>query len=327
MINGQKKIAAIAGIALIGVVVVSALIKKGYHNYFRHKAGRVREIFQNNKAYDILYLGSSRMHNAINPQIIDSVTGFKSYNAGVEGGNMFEFKMTFDGYLVNHPPPSVMILSIDAKSFDIKKDIFFPPQYFECLDNPVVYNGMSLQKDYNTFLIRYLPFSRIIYYDDFTKIKAVSGLLGANEMKQLNSFEYNGFLSNGNACIDTSIELKQPSVSFSFQKDAVNWLQQIITKCKREKIELLITFSPEYRYVSQQSVENFPFFSKLLDSMATVNGLPVYRDDSLELCRYPCNFANPTHLNTRGAAVYSAVIAQRISNLVQSKAIRSFWHI
>lgn len=90
----------------------------------------------------------------------------------------------------------------------------------------------------------------------------MSGLLGANEMKQLNSFEYNGFLSNGNACIDTSIELKQPSVSFSFQKDAVNWLQQIITKCKREKIELLITFSPEYRYVSQQSVENFPFFFK-----------------------------------------------------------------
>lgn len=325
--NAYKKITAIAVIALVAVVVISGFIKKGYKNYFQHKAGRVREIFLNNGAYDVLYLGSSRMHNAVNPRITDSVTGLRSYNAGVEGGNMFEFKMTFEGYLVNHPPPSVMLLSIDAKSFDIKKDIFFPPQYFECLDNPVVYSGMDRQKDYNTFLIRHLPFSGIIYYDDFTKIKAASGLFGENEMKQLHSFEYNGFLSNGNECIDTSAELKQAYTSFLFQKDAINWLQQIINRCKEEKIHLLITFSPEYRYISRQSVKNFPAFSKLLDSVSFANRLHVYRDDSLELCRNPCNFANPTHLNTQGAAVYSAVIAQRIRNLIQSKSIRSSPHI
>jgi hypothetical protein len=89
--------------------------------------------------------------------------------------------------------------------------------------------------------------------------------------------------------------LTQSSVSFSFKKDAGNWLQQIIDRCKKEKIQLHITFSPDYRHISRQSVNNFPSFSKFLDRIGAVNGLPVYRDDSLDLCRYPCNFSNPTH--------------------------------
>jgi hypothetical protein len=294
------------------IIIFSAYIEKGNEKYHRHKFKRIHEIFAGNQGYDVLYIGSSRIHNAINPAIVDSITGLRSYNAGVEGGTMFEFKMTFDGYLIHHPAPGLLILAIDAKSFDIKRNIFYPPQYFHDLDNPVVSSSLGFKHNYELFFLKYFSFMRMLYYDDYTKVKAISGLMGQNEMQQLHSFEYNGFLSNGDDCIDSLNSKPYPVFTFQFQRDAVEWLQSIIDSCKKRNIRLLLTYAPEYKFKYQQAVNNFFSFRHLLDSMSLNNGISLFHDDSLRLCNWAGNFANPTHLNTQGSALYSVEIAKRV---------------
>jgi hypothetical protein len=231
----------------------------------------------------------------------------------VEGGTMFEFKMTLDGYLVHHPAPRILLLGIDAKSFDVKRNIFYPPQYFRVLDNPVIYNSLDFKYRYEPILLKNIPVSRLLYYDDHTKVKAMTGLTGHNEIQPFNNFEYNGFLSNGDACLDTVYYDHLPSLSFSFQHKAIEWLQDIIQTCRSSHINLWLTYAPEYKFKYQHSVTNFSSFSRLLDSISAAGRLALFHDDSLRLCSDACNFANPTHLNTQGASGYSVEIGNRIN--------------
>src|SRR5687767_14372588 len=100
---------------LAGLVVTFAftwLVSKGHKQYFRHSVAQVEEIYNDKDFYDIVYIGSSRTHTTINPAIVDSITGLRSYNAAVEGGNLYEFKMNFDGYLQSHPQPKMVVLTL-----------------------------------------------------------------------------------------------------------------------------------------------------------------------------------------------------------------------
>ena len=316
--NAYLKILCSLFIAVVAVFIFSSFLEKGNLKYHSHKFKRVHEIFSGSYPYDVVYIGSSRIHNAVNPRVVDSITGLKSYNAGVEGGTMFEFKMTLDGYLVHHHAPRILFLSVDAKSFDIKRNIFYPPQYFLEMDNPVVYSALGFKHTCEPFLVKHSSTSRLLYYDDYTKALALSGLIGKNEMQPLHAFEYNGFLSNGNQCVDSSSGIVYPALKFEFQQNAIRYLQDIIDTCKKKDITLLLLYSPEYRFGYQQSVTNFSAFSHLLNSMAGKNNVSLFHDDSLKLCADARNFANPTHLNTQGSTAYSCEIANRLKILVKT---------
>ncbi len=94
-------------------------INKGYRKFNM----KFTELFEGHTNHDVLFLGSSRVYYLINPKIIDSVCGVDSYNAGIDGGNLFEFKTSFDAYLQNHPSPRLVVLNIDLHSFT--KLVFF----------------------------------------------------------------------------------------------------------------------------------------------------------------------------------------------------------
>ena len=111
------------------------IIDQGLNKFYIHKEERLNEIFKNDTNHDILFIGSSRTHTTINPKIVDSICNSNSYNAGVEGGNLLEFKMTWDAYLENHPAPRVLVLTLDINSFDLSRKFFNYTQYFSYLNN------------------------------------------------------------------------------------------------------------------------------------------------------------------------------------------------
>jgi hypothetical protein len=175
----------------------------GYQNYYVHRESRLKEIFVSDTRYDIVFIGSSRTHTSINPEIVDSITGCSSYNAGVEGGNLLEFLMTFKGYLVHHPSPKLLVLTIDANSFSLQRKFFNYLQYFTVLENRVVDSTLS-SNGVNTFIPKYLPVMRLVKYDEMTRSQVINGLRGAKEL-QKNQFDYKGYLSNTDNCTDHKI--------------------------------------------------------------------------------------------------------------------------
>ena len=290
------------------------IIQAGERKYHVHKNKRIKEIFSDSATYDILFIGSSRTHTTIYPRIIDSITGLSSYNAGVEGGNLFEFKLTLDGFLVNHLPPRVLVLTLDGLSFDCTRKMFFPISYFDELENPVVAKSFKEQPGYSLFILKRLPFLRLIYYDDYVKNLALRGWEGQNELTQFGAFENKGFLSNGYGCVDTAKESNYKKMPLVFSEEGEQYLRSIIDTCNKRQIHLIFTYAPEYRYKLQRSFSNFPDF---LERVNRIKGnIPFYRDDHLPLCDNPCYFANLGHVNVPGAFEYSRILGNRIVNLL-----------
>jgi hypothetical protein len=303
----------------IGLTMVfNYFLQKGAGLYHVHRMERVNEIFHEHTAYDILFIGSSRTHISVYPRVIDSVTGMKSYNAGEDGAVIYEFKKRLDGFLVNHPAPAYVVLTLDATSLDSNKKLFFPLQYFDMTDNPVVSETLQELPGYKMCFIRDLPFMRVIYYDDYAKKRALSGWFHNTELNLTNRFRNNGFLSNGYACTDTVLSYASTSSPAVIQPDGLAFLRSIIDTCKAKKITLILTYAPEYRFRFQESISNFPVFTNTVKNIADNAGISFYRDDSLSICNDRCLFANYGHLNTPGAIEYSKILGKRILALSQN---------
>ena len=308
--NTYLKIVITLVLGIGASILFYKVIQKGFSGFHRHKVARVQEIFKDTAFNDVIYVGSSRTHTTIYPSVVDSITGMTSYNAGVEGGNLFEFKMTLEGYLASHPAPGLLVLTIDPKSFDLSRKIFFPIQYFDVVDNPAVRESFRELKDYKRFFIKHLPFLRVIYFDEITKIQSVKGLFGDNEFVQLNLFQDKGFLSNGYKCAEDSEYYKSESISITDEGRVK--LQEMIGICKTKGIDIMLVFAPEFDFKYQSIFSNFNEFIGVVDSFAKNNNIPFYRDDSLGMRSNRCYFANYGHVNTYGAIEYSKILGKRV---------------
>jgi hypothetical protein len=316
-----KALGRIAGIFLIGfglAVVMYQLVSGGLIRYSVHRYPRLKEIFVSNTAFDVIYIGSSRTHTTIYPRIVDSITGLSSYNAGMEGGALTEFKMAFDGYLLHHPSPEMIVLSIDPSSFDISRQIFDPTQYFPFIRKNKFIEKNLTRVDKKTILLKYMPFLGFIYMDDYIKNNAIKGWAGQTELEP-GQFDNKGFLSNGTKCIDTIKNITYTVKTIRFDMKAIVMLNTIIDTCKKRNIRLMLTYAPEYRHRNQEFFDNFGDFADSLNKIAVNNSLSFYRDDSLPLCNDPCLFANYGHTNIAGAIAYSKILGQRIKSLLLSK--------
>lgn len=293
-------------------------LNKGLVKYNNHSTIRLNEIFNSNTNYDILFIGSSRTHTGINPRIIDSICNASSYNAGVEGGNLLEFKMTYEAYLQNHPAPKVLVLSIDFSSFNLKRKFFNYTQYFPYLKNRVIDSTLN-HNGYNTTLQKFIPFISITDFDDYSKGNAVKGLTGKGG-KQIpdGEFQYKGYLSNSNKII-TAEDTGKMIHTIDFNKEAIQYLNDIIYLCNKNKTKPVFTYAPEYNFGIRKQFINCPEFFSLVEKTAQNNAIPFLRHDSLSICKNPKMFANTMHLNTLGAEEYSGILADQLNKLYFKK--------
>jgi hypothetical protein len=297
--------------------VTYTIMSKGLRKYNIHTTQRLTELFERNTNYNLLFIGSSRTHSNINPFMVDSICNMNSYNAGVEGGNLLEFKMTFDAYLENHPAPELLVLTLDLSSFDLSRKFFNYTQYFPFINNRIIDSTLS-KNGHNTWPIKIAPFLEFIDYDDFLKGNALKGITGAggNEIPP-GDFQYKGYLSNTNHAIIVSDTIQKVS-TLSISDTAINYLNQIIKKCKEKQIKTIFTYAPEYQKELQKHISNATEIFTLISKIANDNGIPYLRDDSLAICKDSKLFVNPGHLNTNGAAQYSSILGKKICNLYKN---------
>ena len=296
--------------------ILFMICDKSLTRFTNHKTERISEIFLNKTAFDMVFIGSSRTHTSINPFIIDSICGVNSYNAGVDGGNLYEFKLTFDGYLVNHPHPKYLILTLDLLSFDLRKRFFNYTQYFPYTKNHVIKEKLK-ENGYYPILFQLLPFLKLTIYDDYTRGNIVKGLMGATEIPP-GDFQYKGFLTNTDNYIS---EIQQASVTPTLTADISNEakgiLQSIIEVCKSKNIKLVFTYAPEYRHIFQNHYLNKEEVFNTINDIARIGKITFMRHDHLDMCQDNKLFAKVGHVNKPGADVYSRILAEQLKTLIK----------
>jgi hypothetical protein len=287
------------------------IISRGARKFNVHSYQKMEEIFENDTYYHIVFIGSSRTHTSIVPSVIDSITGYSTFNAGMDGAGFAEFKMIFEGYLLKHPAPKKIVLTLDVDSFDDIYKFFNYNLYLRFIKNKVVDTTLT-GNGYGTFYYKLFPFLRPMEMNDFEKRNAIAGFSGENEFFG-EAFDNKGYISNGDKCIYT-LDAVYDYEKYQINEKAVSMLNSIVQKCKEKQIELIFTYAPEYNYRLQKYALNFNEVISTIDSIAAENHLTFFRDDRLDMCREKCFFANYGHLNIAGANEYSVLLGRRLKD-------------
>lgn len=308
--NSTFRIALTFIIAMLVCTFSYSYYENMLSKYQVHNNERLTELLVKNTYYDVLFLGSSRTHFDINPSIIDSICHVSSYNAGIEGGDMYEFEMILKSYLLKHPPPKYLFLNIDMHSFTGDFKLFNYPLFYPYFNNNEIIKRYLLNNNYLSDAKIFLPFLRIADYDDNTKGLIIKSILGQIEISE-GEFQSKGYISN------TDVNILQATNTLSnstllVNSHKVDCLDSIIKICNESKIKLILTYLPEYLKLYQKATINRVEIFDIVEQRIKSNKLIFLRDDDIELCFNPKFFANITHLNKEGAIFYSNYLANNL---------------
>lgn len=311
--NYGLRLLVIALLIVAGAFGTKSLIYYGLNHYSDdHK--KFTELFRNNTSYDILMLGASRVRNHVNPAIIDSVTGYKSYNAGAEAANILEIKMILDAYLTAHPAPKLVVLNLDASTLDIHRQyIGFYPKYLEFKDIPPVAELLHKNR-VRVGLYRLLPFLETAEIDDYNRGNMLKVALGQRKLPP-GDFFYKGFESNTTVTMPPSEIPCGSMAKVAMEGEAIEAFEELIQTCKEQGMAMLFFYAPEYKRSNQKCISNFSGVMNYYDSVAARYSIPFVRHDTLALNDSGALFANVMHLNRKGAEVYSNFFAKQLSEL------------
>ncbi len=305
--NKYLRIIIILAISFLVLTLLNKAYQKGHVKYYQHETERINMLLNKEVNYDILFIGSSRMHVHYNIKVIDSVTKLTAYNFGVEGGNLLETNMWMQVYLQSHKAPRAIVLDLPVFAFDIERRPFFNPTiYFPYLSNDIIYGTIAGYKKIG--LYKYLPFLELMEVDDYNKFNALRGWGGSRE-ELASHFTYHGYADNGSNILKPSTNPPRDTSSYKISETGRKLLNEIIESCRKRNIKLILSYSPEY-YDTDYS-KRADFFS-YVSNTALKNDLAFFDYRTSRICHDSTLFANPGHLNKYGADIFSKDVAQKI---------------
>ncbi|HRO41276.1 MAG TPA: hypothetical protein PL009_00475 [Flavipsychrobacter sp.] len=287
-------------------------LKPCFDRYHTHINGKLTELFLNDTRHDILFIGSSKTHSNIHPGVIDSICSVNSFNAGLDGISLFEYKMILEAYLLRHPAPKMVVLSFDLHSFNGKSEFYDPVQYLPFVKNKVIDTTLS-NNGHPTTIFRIFPFLALTKYSDDQKlVEVIKSMLGKNDIA-LGDFEYKGYLSNSDSV------LSNPDFPIQAQNTTPNGLaffKDIIATCQEKSIQLVVIYPPEFEARIVRLTPNASAILSTIHQISEANNISFFRHDSLQLRNDVTNFRNTGHLNKKGAVVYSQILATQLKELI-----------
>lgn len=267
---------------------------------------------------EVLFLGSSRMLNHIDPRIIDSVCRMDSYNLGLDGVNITEMRMLLKVCIEVGKVPKFLVVNLDPSSFDATDPVWsFPDLLSYAEKDTVVYHAMADGQDVFACKWKY-PFYRlqkVMSLNDGLKFQALykRGTALRTEMRDENepaSYHYKGFRAVYAGYSDTYVnpfEVKSEEKGFEMLRDMVRL-------CRQEGIRLVLVTAPMYRDYKATFLNAGTVLDRVRE--AAVRGGVSYFDlidDSLAARRE--NFFNFVHLNGWAAERYSLEVANILNGL------------
>jgi hypothetical protein len=285
------------------------LLKTGLRKYNQDAYKRFDVLFTDTAAYDILFIGSSRTHSGINPLIVDSITKLKSYNAGVDGANIYECKTIMQAFFQNHQPPNCIVLNVDFFSFNTQQPLFNYTSYLPYVKNKIIDSVLTENSQYN-IMQRAVPFLLTTQFNDDSKIKAAQGFFGKTDISK-NTISYKGYQALPDKYIQNDSIVLIPDVA-KIDKRGEKCLDEIINLCRQKKVKLIFVYPPEYKKMWQNHVSNAGDVFTYVTTAAQLNNISFYRYDTLPFNKNNRLFYNVRHLNNKGASLFSQVIAKDI---------------
>jgi hypothetical protein len=267
----------------------------------------------------VLVLGSSRAQFHIMPAVLTKKLGLTSYNAGHKGQDFLYAVMLYDLWKRRHPPPKILVLTIDIESMipretEVNTAQIVAPYLDESpLVREILYSGTPFKRF--EYMSRTYRFNGVVLslakhafhrpppnYDGFA---VTDGTLDPRETGVLNALDQDR----------TAIEMAH--VPFSPQKR--EYLRALAEETAINGTRFYLVHTPIFR---QNEVAHLLWVDKLQSTLA---GMPGVQFVDLCITTHPQLFSQPqlyrnlNHLNQAGAEILTALLAEEI----KKRAVRS----
>jgi hypothetical protein len=282
-------------------VITSGLRKTEISNYQVWN-----DIYASKIHSDVIIMGSSRAWEQYNPRILDSIVGLNFYNLGFNG-QWIDYQINrYNAYRRHNPKPKFIIQNIDFLTLRITNSVYAKEQFFPYLfDDSLVSVVEKIQKiswlDKNVPFIRYFGYHYVIQ-DGVLSYFGKKNFAGGGLYKGYRGedLQYDGS------------ELKKIDTLFCEREPAaIKMFDDFLYRCQLEGIKVILVSAPIYS-AAKRKIFNLSGFNSLVADMTRKHNLQLLDYVNDPISNDSTFFYDSTHLNKKGAGIFSAKLANDI---------------
>ena len=269
------------------------------------------DIFDKKINADIAVYGSSRAWVHFNTNLITDSLGIESYNFGIDGHDFWLQYFRHETYLKNNPPPKVIIISVDYLSLQKRKDLYNYNQFLPYMlwnENLMNYTSEYIgfqDRDFKIPLWRYMGKTDLLAY--------AIRLLFQEPCTQKRERGYEGMELKWNDDLKKA-KRKMGSYKITLHQESIELFDKFLGECKNNDIKVLMVYAPIY-FEGIEYIENNEEILKVYKSFADKYELSFLDYTKNEICYDKSYFYNASHLNKKGANLFTNQLIQDLKNL------------
>ncbi len=284
--------------------------EQGYYNTYK-------TAFLNSNAFDVVFLGSSRVQMHYNTKIFDSITGSNSFNLSLAGASPKVAYYALKVYLSKSKTPTVIVYDIDYHNLNNEsKEVKDFNNYFPFLKDEVFRNEFC-KIDARFKWFHYLPFYSLPYTGFRNLSTGLHGLL--NTPNRTDSLFYKGyFKENTRKPLDVTF-----SKASNIKIDPIEYayLDSLCQLGRAKNIEMFFCSSPIFAGGKLDVVNKAELLNSVFKLVQSYNY--NYTDlSSLSFCDQRELFVDHFHMNYKGARLFTLKMSELYSNNLVKKALK-----
>lgn len=253
---------------------------------------------------DLLIMGSSRAWVQYSPSILDSILQINTYNMGIDGSGLNRQIIRYEVY--NHyqaKKPKYIVLNVDHFSANEWSYGYEREQFFPYMWSPYMRKVIS-KVEPMSWGERYIPVYRYTTY---------KGLYNVVHEKPWDAMTYKGYLGHDRTWNAAAYE-ELTAFHFNADERVMAMFDQFLKERRAEGIQVIFCYAPIYIGFTNK-VENLQDFFDFYKNKAEEYDIPILNYTYSEWSMDTIYFYNASHLNRRGAELFSTQLAHDLDSL------------
>lgn len=287
---------------LVVLIVADGVITYLYHQKDTRKYAVWNDILHTDINADVLIMGNSRAWCMYSTQILDSVLHVNSYNIGMDGSCFNRQKMRYDIYrhYQSHIPDYIIQ---NVEFFTLEHTVGYErEQFMPYLMYPCFRERVMLEESFSKAEL-YIPMYRYYMsnvYDDYN---------------QFDFCLYKGYYADDRKWDSSMLESTEP-YNAVVDSATLHLFESYIVQTKQDGIEIILVMAPIYEEATRLVLNNNDI-CRLFRDLSAKYDVPLLDYSNMSICNDTTYFYNGTHLNRRGAEIFSLQLANDLKTIIQ----------
>ena len=274
------------------------------------QTGKINQLFLHKVNHEVVMFGASNGEVGFDAKLYSSLTGREAFNMCIDGTDISQYADLVKELCDYSDTKEVMFALSPNGMFPAKLPTEIN-RYLVWVNNKYISNN-ALYHNYENFKrIQYVPFYKFTVYNSIFYRTAASGW--AKELLKFNNnscYKTNGW---NPMKVNWKIEKNQvigDSIMLHINHQSLNVLEDLLKLLKSKNKKARIIIMP-CEGSALAKFKNYRHYSELLQKLSLKYSVPFFDTNIDKTFADRSYFYNYTHLNTKGAQIFTRMLAQR----------------